>query len=479
MAETTAAATTEEAYDYSLRKVIFASSAGTMIEWYDFYIFGSLATILAALFYPPGDDAFAQLATLATFAAGFVVRPFGAVFFGRIGDIIGRKFTFLVTISVMGLATFVIGLLPTYETLGYAGAIILLLLRLLQGLALGGEYGGAAIYVAEHADDNRRGYFTSYIQTTATLGLLLSLVVLVGVRLLVGEDAFSSWGWRLPFLLSGVLFGIALYIRVSLRETPLFRKLKEGGKTSSKPLQEAFAGGAWKLMTLALFGAVMGQGVIWYAGQFYALFYMQNVLKISLVQSSIIVGIAVALATPLFLFFGALSDRIGRRNIMLAGMALGVVTYIPIYRGMIAAACGAPPVVQDPATGNFLVDSAFTCGDPNVALLALLVFIQVVYVTMVYGPIAAFLVELFPGRVRYTSLSLPYHIGNGVFGGLVPLIGTAIFVRTGNLYAGLYYPIGVALVCLIVGLLFVRETYTTKIYEEIGVAEAAPAGGQT
>jgi MFS family permease len=468
MGDRPAAATVEETYDYSLRKVIFASSAGTMIEWYDFYIFGSSAAIISTVFYPDTlSGVAALLATLATFATGFVVRPFGAAFFGRIGDIIGRKFTFVVTISLMGASTFVIGLLPSYAAIGILAPIILVLLRLLQGLALGGEYGGAAIYVAEHAPDERRGYFTSYIQTTATLGLLLSLIVLVGTEQIVGEENFKAWGWRIPFLLSGFLFAIALYIRISLKETPLFQRMKDAGTTSSAPLREAFAGGAWKLMALALLGATAGQGVVWYTGQFYALFFMQNVLMLNLIQSSIIVGIAVALATPLFLFFGHLSDRIGRKNIMMAGMALAILTYYPLYRGLTAAACGAPPA------GGF--PEGFVCTSPNIPLMILLVFIQVVYVTMVYGPIAAFLVELFPGRVRYTSLSLPYHIGNGVFGGLVPLIGTALVARTGNIYAGLIYPIVIATMTLIVGLIFLRETNTTRIYEEIGVAGGAQA----
>jgi MFS family permease len=463
MADIPASGAVEETYDYSLKKVIFASSAGTMIEWYDFYIFGSSAAIISTVFYPDTMTGIAALlATLATFATGFVVRPFGAAFFGRIGDIIGRKFTFVVTISLMGASTFVIGLLPSYAAIGILAPIILVLLRLLQGLALGGEYGGAAIYVAEHAPDERRGYYTSYIQTTATLGLLISLIVLVGTEQIVGEEAFRAWGWRIPFLLSGVLFGIALYIRVSLKETPLFQSLKKSKSTSKAPLKEAFASGAWKLMALALLGATAGQGVVWYTGQFYALFFMQNVLKISIVQSSIIVGIAVALATPLFLFFGHLSDRIGRKNIMLGGMALAILTYYPLYRMMTANACGAPPA------GGFAED--FVCASANIPLLTLLVFIQVVYVTMVYGPIAAFLVELFPGRVRYTSLSLPYHIGNGVFGGLVPLIGTALVARTGNIYAGLVYPIIIAAMTLIIGLIYLRETNTTRIYEEIGVA---------
>ncbi|MGH8886414.1 MAG: MFS transporter [Egibacteraceae bacterium] len=471
MAQTTAPA--EDAYDYSLKRVIFASSAGTMIEWYDFYIFGTLAVILSDLFYPEKlSGGVKLLAVLATFATGFVVRPFGAAFFGRIGDITGRKFTFLVTISIMGGATFAIGLLPTYDTLaklgvGFLAPLVLVLLRLLQGLALGGEYGGAAIYVAEHAPDRRRGYFTSYIQTTATLGLLLSLIVLVSVRLTVGEAAFKTWGWRIPFLLSGALVAIALYIRASLKETPLFRALKASGKTSRAPLRDSCKNGAWKLMALALFGATAGQGVVWYTGQFYALFFLQNVLKVSLVQSSVIVGIVLVLATPFFLVFGSLSDRIGRKPIMLAGCALAAVTYLPLYRAMTAAACGAPP------TGGFTTN--FVCSPASPVALGALIFMQVIYVTMVYGPIAAFLVELFPGRVRYTSLSLPYHIGNGVFGGLVPFVATAIVARTGNIYAGLAYPIAVAVMTFFVGLLLLRETSTNRIYEEVGVAPV-PAG---
>ena len=461
---------------YSLRKVIFASSAGTMIEWYDFYLFGTLAVILSDLFYPEQlSGPVKLLAVLATFATGFVIRPFGAAFFGRIGDLIGRKFTFIVTISIMGAATFVIGLLPTYDTLarigiGFLAPLILVLLRLLQGLALGGEYGGAAIYVAEHAPDRRRGYYTSYIQTTATLGLLLSLIVLVGVRLLLGEAAFRVWGWRLPFLLSGVLVGVALYIRLSLKETPLFRALKESGKTSRAPIRDSFKDGAWKLMVLALFGATAGQGVVWYTGQFYALFFLQNVLKVSLVQSSVLVGIALLLATPFFLVLGSLSDRIGRKPIMMTGCLLGALTYVPIYRAMTAAACGAPP------PGGFA--QTFVCSPASPIALGALIFIQVLYVTMVYGPIAAFLVELFPGRVRYTSLSLPYHIGNGVFGGLVPFVATAIVTRTGNIYAGLIYPIAIAVMTFIIGVFLLRETYTNQIYEEIGLASALSSSSQ-
>jgi MFS family permease len=439
-------------YEYKLPKIIAASSAGTLIEWYDFYIFGSLATILATVFYPKGHEGAAFLATLATFATGFAVRPFGAVVFGRIGDRLGRKISFVVTISVMGLATFLIGLLPTYETIGFAAPLILVLLRLLQGLALGGEYGGAAIYVAEHAPDERRGYYTGYIQTTATLGLLLALAVVVSLRVSLGETAFESWGWRVPFLLSGILVGLALYIRWSLRETPLFQRLKESGKTSSRPFTDSFRDGGWKLILLALFGATAGQAVVWYTGQFYALFFLQNVLDISLVTSSLIVMVALVLATPFFLVFGHLSDRIGRKRIIMAGCLIAAISYLPIYRGLVAFSEPLNPV-----------------------MLTLLVFIQVIFVTMVYGPIAAFLVEMFPAKVRYTSLSIPYHLGNGEFGGLTPFIATAIVTATGNIYAGLAYPIAVALMTFIVGSLFLRETNQVRIWDEVSAAAPATA----
>jgi MFS family permease len=443
-----------ETYDYKLPKIIAASSAGTLIEWYDFYIFGSLATILATQFYPEGDPTAAFLATLATFATGFAVRPFGAVVFGRIGDIVGRKFTFVLTISIMGAATFIIGLLPTYAAIGIAAPIILVLLRILQGLALGGEYGGAAIYVAEHSPDDRRGYYTGYIQTTATLGLLLALGVVVVLNLMLGEAAFERWGWRVPFLLSGILVALALYIRWSLRETPLFARLKEAGKSSRKPISDAFRNGGWKLILLALFGATAGQAVVWYTGQFYALFFLQDTLGIDLVPSSLIVMVALVLATPFFLVFGRLSDRIGRKPIILGGCLIAAITYVPIYAAMNAVA------------------KPFTLG--SAALLTLLVFIQVIYVTMVYGPIAAYLVELFPAKIRYTSLSIPYHIGNGDFGGLTPFIATAIVAATGNIYAGLAYPIAVAVMTFIVGTFFLKETNKVRIWDEVG-GQAMPA----
>jgi MFS family permease len=438
-----------DVYDYKIGKVIAASSAGTLIEWYDFYIFGVLATTLTDVFYPSGNETVSLLAALATFGTGFAVRPFGAVFFGRIGDLTGRKITFLMTISLMGGATFAIGLLPSYATIGLLAPIILVLLRLLQGLALGGEYGGAAIYVAEHAPDDQRGYYTSYIQTTATLGLVLALIVTVGVREILGEESFTSWGWRIPFLLSGILVGLALYIRWSLRETPLFTKLKSSGKSSKSPLTDAFSNGGWKLILLALFGATAGQAVVWYTGQFYALFFLQEELGLELVTAALIVGIALIFATPFFLVFGRLSDRIGRKPIILSGCLIAALTYVPIYQAM--------NVFSDPLNGP---------------MLTLLVFIQVVYVTMVYGPIAAYLFELFPARVRYTSLSVPYHLGNGEFGGLLPFISTALVAATGNIYAGLAYPIAVALLTFFIGAFMLKETHHIRIWSEV---DAQPA----
>ena len=417
-----------------------------MIEWYDFYIFGSLATVIAGKFYQTGTSVGNIIAWLAVFAVGFIVRPFGAIIFGRIGDLIGRKYTFLITMGLMGFCTFVVGLLPTIETIGYAAGIILILLRILQGLALGGEYGRAATYIAEHSPNKRRGFFTSFIQITATAGLLLSLGVILITRQLVGEAAFNSWGWRVPFLISIVLIGISFYIRISLKESSLFAKLKARGATSNNPLKESFANPVnLRFVLLALFGATMGQGVVWYTGQFYALFYLQRIFKLPLLDSNIIVGIALTLASPFFILMGRLSDKIGRKPIMLGGMLLAALTYIPIYKTM----------------ENYKPGPGY---DP--VMLCLLVFIQVFYVTMVYGPIAAFLVELFPTKIRYTSMSLPYHIGNGVAGGFVPIIGLSLLSATKNNYAGLYYPIAIAAICFVIGLIFIKETKDIDINQE-------------
>jgi MFS family permease len=476
---------------YSLPLVIAASSVGTMIEWYDFYIFGSLAAILSPKFYPPGNDTFAYFAYLATFAVGFVVRPFGAIFFGRIGDLIGRKYAFLVTLSVMGGATALIGLLPTYKTAGWFAPFALIAIRVLQGLALGGEYGGAAVYVAEHSPDEKRGFYTSFIQITATLGLFVSILVIMATRASMSPDEFLAWGWRVPFLISIILVAISLYIRLRLKESPIFTSIKNAGKASIQPLKDAFTKWAnLKQVLISLFGATAGQGVVWYTGQFYALFYMQSILKLNTRTVNIIITIALLLSMPFFTFFGALSDRIGRKKIMMAGCLLGVLTYIPIYHAMQRAAGNNVVTVQstrNKVTGAISLTPMTTDGtgalvpakeapNPAEGTLILLVFIQVIYVCMVYGPIAAFLVESFPAKVRYTSLSLPYHIGNGVFGGLLPLIGLSICAATGNIYAGLYYPMGVAAITFIVGSLLLRETHGVKIWDEVGGHPAnAPA----
>ena len=417
-----------------------------MIEWYDFYIFGSLATIISSQFYPEGHATANFLKTLATFAVGFAVRPFGALVFGRIGDLVGRKFAFLVTLLIMGGSTAAIGFLPGYQTIGIAAPIILVILRLLQGLALGGEYGGAAVYVAEHAPDGKRGFYTSFIQTTATLGLFVSLLVILIVRSWVGEEAFKQWGWRIPFLLSILLVAMSYYIRVRLKESPLFTRLKEAGKTSTQPLKDSFGTwSSWKIFLLVLFGATAGQAVVWYTGQFYALFFLQTVLKVNLTTAYIVVAVALLAGAPLFVFFGSLSDKIGRKKIMMAGNLLAAISYYPIYQAMKAFSDPVNPVV-----------------------LTLLVFVQVIFVTMVYGPIAAFLVEAFPARIRYTSMSLPYHFGNGWFGGFLPLISTALVARTGNIYAGLVYPIAVALLTFVVGSLYLKESHNLKIWDEVG-----------
>lgn len=450
-----------------LPRIIFASAAGTMIEWYDFYIFGSLASVIASKFYHTGTPLGDLIAWLATFAVGFLVRPFGAIVFGRVGDLIGRKYTFLVTMTLMGLCTFAVGLLPTFDTIGEAAGVILIGLRILQGLALGGEYGGAATYVAEHSPDGRRGFFTSWIQITATLGLFVSLGVIQLTRLYMGEVAFKAVGWRIPFLISIVLVALSLWIRFSLRESPMYAKLKQKGTTSKNPIKESFGNPVnLSYVLLALFGATMGQGVVWYTGQFYALFYLQNIFKVDLLQSNLIVGGALLVGTPLFVYFGNLSDKIGRKKIMLTGMVAAVLLYYPIYGVMAAFAPKAGESFLFPYMGY------------NPYMLSFMVFLQVVFVTLVYGPIAAFLVELFPTKIRYTSMSLPYHIGNGVFGGLVPIIGLSLIKSTGNNFAGLWYPMGVAAVCAVVCYFKIPETSHVDISSDASVAsirETAPA----
>ncbi len=539
------------------RKVIFASSLGTVFEWYDFYLYGALASIIAKQFFI-GDPTITFIFALLAFAAGFIVRPFGAIVFGRLGDMIGRKYTFLVTILIMGLSTFIVGLLPSHASIGVAAPIILVTLRILQGLALGGEYGGAATYVAEHAPHGKRGLFTSWIQTTATMGLFMSLLVILGTRLAVGEEEFAAWGWRIPFLVSVLLLGVSVWIRMSMQESPAFAKMKAEGKTSKAPLSEAF--GQWKnlkIVILALVGLTMGQAVVWYTGQFYALFFMQQTLKIELATANILIAIALLLATPFFIFFGALSDRIGRKWIILGGCLIAAATYFPLFKGLthygnpaLEAALQNSPVVvvADPASCNFqfnltgqkkfpsscdIATSALSSAsvnytrqdappgtvakimvggkevtsfnavmtpdnlnfdkaskdkeaafkkevgavikeagypakaDPdqiNKPMMVLLLFILVLYVTMVYGPIAAMLVEMFPTKIRYTSMSLPYHIGNGWFGGLLPTTVFALVAFKGDIYYGLWYPIVVALITLVIGALFIKETKDRDIY---------------
>jgi MFS family permease len=468
--------------EYSIPKVIFASSVGTMIEWYDFYIFGSLAAVLSLKFYPPGNDTFAYIAYLATFAVGFLVRPFGALFFGRIGDRVGRKYAFLVTLLIMGGATALIGLLPTYKTAGWLAPITLILIRVLQGLALGGEYGGAAVYVAEHVPDNKRGFYTSFIQITATLGLFVSLIVILLTQQSMSKDDFSAWGWRIPFLASIILVSISLYIRLKMKESPIFTQIKSAGMTSAAPLKEAFT--KWenlKRVLISLFGATAGQGVIWYTGQFYALFYIQTILKVPTKTANIIVAIALLCAMPFFTFFGWLSDRIGRKWLMMAACILAVVSYFPIYHGMqqaagnnvvsvksarnkVTGAISLTPLTTDASGASVPAPEAAGVNQP---MMIGLIFLQVILVCMIYGPIAAYLVEAFPAKIRYTSLSLPYHIGNGVFGGLLPLIGLSLCARNGNIYAGLYYPMIVAGITFVVGSLLLRETHGVKIWSEV------------
>ncbi|MFG6429674.1 MFS transporter [Roseateles sp. LYH14W] len=554
----TAAASAATPMTKEEKKVIFASSLGTVFEWYDFYLYGSLAAIIAKQFFAGLEPGAAFIASLMAFAAGFIVRPFGALVFGRLGDMIGRKYTFLVTILIMGLSTFIVGVLPTYATIGAAAPVILIILRLLQGLALGGEYGGAATYVAEHAPHGKRGAYTSWIQTTATLGLFLSLMVILGTRTVLGEKDFGDWGWRIPFIVSILLLGISVWIRLSMNESPAFQKMKAEGKTSKAPLSESF--GQWKnlkIVLLALFGLVAGQGVVWYTGQFYALFFLTSVLKVEASSANIWIAISLILGTPFFVIFGTLSDKIGRKPIIMAGLLLAALTYFPLFKALTAAAnpdlaraqetskvtlstniasCsfqGSPiarevdftsacdiakralagssassETVEAPAgaatvvrvgdkeiavpTASKLTEHKFdeastkaiaafkkelgaamtAAGYPakadmakaNVPLVIGILFILVLYVTMVYGPIAAMLVEMFPTRIRYTSMSLPYHIGNGWFGGMLPSITFAMVAQNGNIYHGLWYPIVIAVMTLVIGVLFVRETKDVDIY---------------
>jgi MFS family permease len=535
------------------KKVIFASSLGTVFEWYDFYLYGSLAAIIAKQFFSGLDEGSAFIFALLAFAAGFIVRPFGALVFGRLGDMIGRKYTFLVTILIMGLSTFIVGILPNYATIGVAAPVILIALRMLQGLALGGEYGGAATYVAEHSPQGKRGAYTSWIQTTATLGLFLSLMVILGTRTMIGEAAFADWGWRVPFLVSILLLAVSVYIRLSMNESPAFTKMKAEGKTSKAPLSESF--GQWKnlkIVILALIGLTAGQAVVWYSGQFYALFFLTQALKVDGATANIMVAISLIIGTPFFVIFGTWSDKIGRKPIIMAGCLLAVVTYFPVFTALtkaanpdLAAAQAANKVVvtANPAECSFqfnptgtvkftsscdiakqalagasvsydnaeapagtaatitvgttviqgytskglskedaktqgdafkksLADALKAAGYPakadmakfdKVTVVAILTYL-VILVTMVYGPIAAMLVEMFPTRIRYTSMSLPYHIGNGWFGGLLPTTAFAIVAQTGNMYNGLWYPIIIAGMTFVIGMLFVKETKDVDIY---------------
>jgi MFS family permease len=444
----------------TLRSVILASSLGTLFEWYDFYLYGTLAVFFGELFFPPGNERAALLASLATFGAGFGVRPLGAIVFGRVGDLVGRKYTFVVTMVTMGLSTAFIGFLPTYAQVGLVAPALLVTLRLLQGLALGGEYGGAATYVAEHVPDDRRGYYTSFIQTTATLGFFVSLGVIAICRYAYGPERFRSFGWRVPFLLSFVLLAVSLYIRLRMAESPLFSRLKAEGRVSKNPLKESFGNPTnLRFVLLALFGATAGQGVVWYTGQFYALTFLQKPLNLDWRLAYALVAAALFLGTPLFVVFGGLSDRIGRKKIMLWGCALAALTYLPIYHAMKAL---ANPTMA-PSVTSLSAGSAIG--------LVLLLFIQMTYVAMVYGPIAAYLVELFPTSIRYTSMSLPYHLGNGWFGGFLPLIATAVttsaWARTtfgeGAIYTGLVYPIAVCVMTVVIGGLYIKETKDHRI----------------
>ncbi|WP_241288462.1 MFS transporter [Burkholderia stabilis] len=534
------------------KKVIFASSLGTVFEWYDFYLAGSLAAYISKSFFSGVNPTAAFIFTLLGFAAGFAVRPFGAIVFGRLGDMVGRKHTFLVTIVIMGVSTFVVGFLPGYASIGIAAPVIFIAMRLLQGLALGGEYGGAATYVAEHAPANRRGFYTAWIQTTATLGLFLSLLVILGVRTFIGEEAFGSWGWRVPFVASILLLAVSVWIRMQLNESPVFLRIKAEGKTSKAPLTEAF--GQWKnlkIVILALVGLTAGQAVVWYTGQFYALFFLTQTLKVDGASANILIAIALLIGTPFFLFFGSLSDKIGRKPIILAGCLIAALTYFPLFKALthyanpqleLATQKAPITVIADPATCSFQFNpvgtSKFTSScdiaksalakaglnyenvaapagtmaeikvgdaviptfdgkaadakaqgaafdktlastlkaagyppkaDPaqlNWPMTIVILTILVIYVTMVYGPIAAMLVEMFPTRIRYTSMSLPYHIGNGWFGGFLPATAFAIVAAKGDIYSGLWYPIVIALATFVIGLLFVKETKDSNIYAQ-------------
>jgi MFS family permease len=471
--------------DSKIWQVILAAVVGTMIEWYDFYLFGSLTVVLASKFYPPGNATFAYLAYLATFATGLVVRPFGALFFGRIGDLVGRKYAFLVTLVLMGGATTAIGLLPTYATAGWFAPIVLIAIRALQGLAIGGEYGGAAVYVAEHAPDHRRGFYISFIQITGILGMICSLAVILLVQNSLGQESFNNWGWRVPFLLSIFLVAVSLYIRMRMKESPIFRELKSAGMTSTKPLQEALT--KWsnlKIILVSLFGVTAGQGVIIYTSNLYALFYLQTVLRVNAQSANKIVAIALLIGTPLFIAFGALSDRIGRKKIMMAGCLLAVIGYFPIFKAMERAAGNHVVTAQsrkDPVTGAIALTplTQDTSGAlapapearaPNIPMLIFLVFVLLMFSYMGIGPLGAYLVEAFPARIRYTSLSLPLHIGHGIFGGLQPLIGLSAIAATGNIYAGLWYPLIMAGITFVVGTLFLRETRHVKIWDEVATA---------
>ena len=483
MASRATAIDTESNTPQAIWRVITASAAGTMIEWYDFYIFGSLAAVLSLKFYPPGNDTFAYIAYLATFAVGFVVRPFGALFFGRMGDLVGRKYAFLATLSIMGGATALTGLLPTFKTASWFAPISLIVIRVLQGLAVGGEYGGAAVYVAEHVPDRRRGFYTSFIQVTAMLGLFVSLLVILLVQRVMSKEAFSAWGWRIPFLLSVLLVFVSLYVRLKMKESPIFARIKSTGRSSTQPLKDAFA--KWKnlkLVLIILFGATAGQGVVAYTGQFYSLFYMQTILKVNAMTANIVVALALLIGMPFLTVCGALSDRIGRKWLMMTACLLAAFTYIPIYKAMakaagnnvvtvmstrnsITGAINLTAMTLDPTT--YARIPAKEAQDPNIHKLVLLVFLQIAFISMIYGPIAAFLVEAFPAKIRYTSLSLPYHLGNGVLGGVMPLVGLSVCAATGNIYAGLYYPIFVAGLTLVVGSLFLKETHATRIWDEV------------